>query len=410
MRCGIRSLIRNVFKMGVKQSKPKMCSDFPFLSDDNTIEAIKEANTLFILRGLPGSGKTTVAKDIAKKYKAISTILSAHDFKISPLVDESEADCNQYAKLDGQIQQEIKNNRGIIVVDDTHHNRKRLDCLFDLVGDSDYIVIIVAPKTEWRNDYKILAKQSTWKPPVEKLEDMGRSFEEHIIPYYFGWFLIRKNAKEMRKAATDFLNQLSESQEFLKEFVKYAEGHSEEDFNLQEYFQKRPSVLHCTTKFCNYGEVPDCASYAQCEVVEQSYSKSFVLKVTALFVTPRTVGARVQLDEQQQQLWPKGEVCEREGCSDDEADLPVSSRSHITLACAPGVKSVQTGLDLLEILMLEKSGNKPEWQGKTEKGELYCYGKGRWIVHLPEPIEVKTIFSGFYRKKNVQPTTESEGN
>uniref|UniRef100_UPI00398EBFDF 2',3'-cyclic-nucleotide 3'-phosphodiesterase isoform X2 n=1 Tax=Pristiophorus japonicus TaxID=55135 RepID=UPI00398EBFDF len=388
--------IRNLFRMGMKQSKPIKCGYFPFLNDDDTVDAIKEANTLFILRGLPGSGKSTIGQRIRQKYPQITAIASADQLEISPMAEESEAEGNRYAKLDTQIQQYFKESKGLIVVDDTHHIRKRLEYLFDLARDNDYIVIIVTPKTEWRDDCQSLANHSSWKPPVEKLTLMQSSYEQHIIPDFFGFFLLRRSSEEMRETAEDFLNLLSQNDIFITEFVKNVEWHSEEGFNLQEYFQKRPSVLHCTTKFCNYGTVPGCETYARCKAVEHYYSKSFVLKVIALFITPRTVGAHLLLSKQQQELWPKEEVAEDDGYY----------RSHITLACAPGEKAVTTGLDLLEFLRLEKMGSMPEHLVEMKKGELRCYGKGMWIVKLSKPIEVKTLFCGSYTKEKVQPTTE----
>ncbi|XP_062894109.1 2',3'-cyclic-nucleotide 3'-phosphodiesterase-like isoform X2 [Mobula hypostoma] len=177
------------------------------------------------------------------------------------------------------------------------------------------------------------------------------------------------------------------------------EWDSSKDFNLQEYFQKTPRMLHCTTKFCNYGKVPNCESYAEAKVVERSLSKSFVLKVSALFVTPRTAGARVLMDEHQKQLWPEEEEHEGAGSCGDEKALPRGSRSHITLACAPGVQAVQTGIDLLSILKIEEEKPNPEFHITLEEGQLLGLGQGVWIVNLPKPIEVNTIFSGFYAKK-----------
>ncbi|XP_067869550.1 2',3'-cyclic-nucleotide 3'-phosphodiesterase isoform X1 [Heterodontus francisci] len=390
--------------MGSKSSKLR--GDFPFLNDNDTIQTIKEAHTLFILRGLPGSGKSTISKLIEEKYRSISAVAFADGLGISPLVEEPKTDDNRYAQLDEQIQQGFKDSKNVIVVDDNHHSEKRLDDLLNLAKGNDYIVILVTPKTEWSNDCEKLAIKSQWKLSVEKLNKMKEGFQQHIIPDYFGWFLVRKSAEEMRKNAEEFLNLLSKNEEFTKEFVKNVQWHLEEDFNLQEYFQNRPTLLHCTTKFCDYGAVPHCESYAHSKAVEESYSKAFILKVTALFVTPRTVGARVSLDRHQKQLWPKEEVGDDGDDSGIKAGLPVGSRAHITLACAPGVKAVQTGLDLLDILKFEKAGNKPEYKVETEKGLLSLYSEGRCMINLSGPINVKTLFSGFYPKM-MQPTTES---
>ncbi|XP_051894598.1 2',3'-cyclic-nucleotide 3'-phosphodiesterase-like isoform X3 [Pristis pectinata] len=393
--------IRNLFKMGGKSSKPKVtqCNSFPFLEDRNTIETIKEAHSFFILRGLPGSGKSTIAKKITEKYSSISAIASADDLGIAPLVEESEADGSRYNKLDQQIQQYFEEDRKVIVVDDTHHDSNRLDYLFDLASGKDYIVFIVNPGTERSNNLPLLVKSSQWKLSLEKLQLLEPALKKSVIPFFFGWFLVKQDAEKLRNIAMEFLDQLSKNETFLKEFVKYVKWDSNEDFNLQEYFKKKPSVLHCTTMFCDYGKVPNSESYARAKVVEQSLSKAFVLKVSALFITPRTVGARVLLNEQQQQLWPEVKEHEDADSSGDKIELPHSSRSHITLACAPGVQAVQTGLDLLDILKAEKTKAASECQVTLEQGQLCCLGEGRWIVNLSNAIDVNTLFSGFYAKK-----------
>ncbi|XP_078080200.1 2',3'-cyclic-nucleotide 3'-phosphodiesterase isoform X2 [Mustelus asterias] len=385
MRSAVRRLIRNLVTMGQKTSKSKSNHDynhFPFFSDGDTIQTVKEAHTFFILRGLPGSVKSTFGPKLLATYP--SSI--ACTMETAPVAEQDESDGDWFAQVDEKIQQGMKDVKNVILVDDNHRSAQRLDYLAGLAKDNDYIVVIVTSVTKWEK-------------PADSLE--------RIIPYYFGWFLVRKSAQEMRKNAKDFLKLLTCNKEFLEEFKPNVEWHSEEEFNLQEYFQKRPSMLHCTTKFCNFGEAPGCESYARSKVVEQNYAKTFTLKVTALFVTPRTVGARVVLDKIQDLLWPREEASEGGGDS-AEAKLPFGSRSHISLACAPGIKAVQTGLDLLEILKLEEEGKKPEQQMETEEGLLSCYGLGRWIVKLPKPVEVKTLFSGFYQRKKL--TTDSEDN
>ncbi|XP_069762935.1 2',3'-cyclic-nucleotide 3'-phosphodiesterase isoform X2 [Narcine bancroftii] len=382
----------NLLKMGAlfSKSKPSQCHNFSFLEDTNTIEVIKEAHTFFILRGLPGSGKTTIAKQITERYPLISASVSADALKICPQ-EESEDDSSRYSKLDQQIEQCFEDGKKVIVVDDTHHYRQRLDYLFELARKKDYIVFLVDCRNPKSNDLNVLAKCSHWKLPVQSIKMMETSVKQIIIPYFFGWFLVKQDAEKMCEIAMDFLDQLSKTEAFLQEFEKHVNLDSKDGFNLQKYFQKKSSMLHCTTMFCDYGKVPNCESYAVDEVVNNSLHKSFVLKVSALFVTPRTVGARVLLDEQQQQLWPKAEEE-----NEIKMGLPRTSRSHITLACAPGVDMVQTGIDLLTILKDEKKGKLE--QVMIKQGPLWCLGDGQWIVNLPKPIQVKTLFSGFYAK------------
>lgn len=130
------------------------------------------------------------------------------------------------------------------------------------------------------------------------------------------------------------------------------------------------------------------------QVVKRSYSKAFKLSISALFVTPKTAGAQVVLNEQQLLLWPS----DVDKPSSSSESLPPGSRAHITLGCAADVQPVQTGLDLLEILQQEKGGSRGEEVGELPRGKLFSLGKGRWMLSLTKKMEVKAIFTGYYGK------------
>lgn len=127
----------------------------------------------------------------------------------------------------------------------------------------------------------------------------------------------------------------------------------------------------------------------------------FELSLTALFVTPRTFGARVILTEEQLLLWPTGDAA-----SDppEAASLPMGSRAHITLGCAEGVEPLQTGLDLLQILALAQEGQQGEPVTEMELGSLTYFGEGRWLLSLREPICASACFSSFYGHKELEAT------
>lgn len=138
------------------------------------------------------------------------------------------------------------------------------------------------------------------------------------------------------------------------------------------------------------------------QAVKQFYGSTCELSLTALFVTPRTVGARVSLTDEQLLLWPVDAETEAASVVPAAASLPRGSRAHITLGCAEGVEPVQTGLDLLEILALQQEGQ----QGETvamELGSLTYYGSGRWMLSLGEPVYAPACFSSYYQRKEVEP-------
>lgn len=57
--------------------------NFPFLRDVHSIEFIKNSKVMFIMRGLPGSGKSVIAQQIKQVYGDLAVICSADDFRVN---------------------------------------------------------------------------------------------------------------------------------------------------------------------------------------------------------------------------------------------------------------------------------------------------------------------------------------
>uniref|UniRef100_A0A673N8N9 Uncharacterized LOC107755574 n=1 Tax=Sinocyclocheilus rhinocerous TaxID=307959 RepID=A0A673N8N9_9TELE len=226
------------------------------------------------------------------------------------------------------------------------------------------------------------------KPPKEAETKQ----KEPELPLFFGWFLLPEEEERIKCATMDFLKTLDTLEAF-KEHISEFTGEAEKEVDLEQYFQN-PLQLHCTTKFCDYGKAEGAKEYAELQVVKESLAKSYELSVTALIVTPRTFGARVALTETQLKLWPEG--ADKEGVAPallpSVEALPAGSRAHVTLGCSAGVEEVQTGLDLLEILALQKEG-KEGTQVEMDLGTLTYLSEGRWFLALREPITADTTFT-----------------
>ncbi|NXA40908.1 CN37 phosphodiesterase, partial [Eudromia elegans] len=373
---------------------------FPFLDDDDTVATLRESKTFFILRGLPGSGKSTLAQAIQDRYKDACKVISVDTYKIVPAVRSAIPE--EYSKVDEDLVEYCKRDVGVIVLDDTHHERERLDQLFDIADKYRYKIIFAEPKTQWRIDCLQLKEKNQWKLSVEELKKMKPGLEKEFLPMYFGWFLSKRSSEILRKVGQAFLDELGSLKAFKKENKYFAPAIEDPKLkiDLTSYFVKRPpGVLHCTTKYTDFGKASGAEEYAQQEAVKAAYGRGFVLSISALFVTPKTVGARVDLSEQQLLLWP--------GDADKviPADnLPKGSRAHVTLGCASGVEALQTGLDLLEFVKLEKAGNKGEDVGELLGGKLQYFSNGMWMLVLSKKIDVRAIFSGYYGKGKLVPT------
>lgn len=226
--------------------------------------------------------------------------------------------------------------------------------------------------------------------------------KEPGLPLFFGWFLLPEEEERIKCATMDFLKTLDTLEAF-KQHISEFTGEAEKEVDLEQYFQTT-EPLHCTTMFCDYGKVEGAKEYAELQAVKDSLDKSDEISVTALLVTPRTFGARVELTETQMKLWPEGG--DKAGAPTTllpsiEA-VPAGSRAHVTLGCSAGVEPVQTGFDLLEILALQKE-SKEGTQVEMELGTLSYLGEGRWFLALREAITADATFSSFSENK---PTTE----
>lgn len=381
---------------------------FPFLENPKCVEIIKQEKTLFILRGLPGSGKSTLAKTIAEKYKPASKVISADTYKIKPSKQDSLP--KAYQQMDEDLESEFKKETGVIVVDDTHHDERRLNHLYDLADKFKYFVRFAVPGTPWKMETHKLVSKSHWKPSPANVTELMMCFKEIYVPlpYYFGWLLCSESAKILQEAGKNFWKQLEQNEKFIEKLPCSADG--KKSINLDEFFVTKPSRLHCTSKFCGNGNDSEAIKYASLEAVTNSLGDVFDLHITALFVTPRTAGAKVDLEEKELLLWP--DDAEKEAAEKQEnirSDLPKGCRAHITLGCAKGISAVETGLDLLHFLSEEKDGNQGEYIGHISGGELRYFSEGMWILCLKEKIKVKTHFEGVYHKKEQEvpaPKTE----
>ncbi|XP_056309238.1 2',3'-cyclic-nucleotide 3'-phosphodiesterase [Danio aesculapii] len=228
------------------------------------------------------------------------------------------------------------------------------------------------------------------------------------LPLFYGWFLLKEEEERIKCATMDFLKTLDTLEAF-KEHISEFTGEANKEVDLEQYFQNL-LPLHCTTKFCDYGKAEGAKEYAELQVVKEATGKSDELSVTALIVTPRTFGARVALTETQLNLWPEGEdkVGVPPTLLPGVESLPAGNRAHVTLGCSAGVEAVQTGLDLLEILVLQKEG-KEGTQVEMEMGTLSYLSEGRWYLTLREAITADTTFSSFSEDKPVSDQGKKDG-
>ena len=187
------------------------------------------------------------------------------------------------------------------------------------------------------------------------------------------------------------------------------------------------------------------------EACAKAAGRAFPLTVVGFFLTPRTWGARVSLSKEQMELWLEDKVstslspgssAQVSAVKNQHSKLPKTSkertpankvkeeeqvdleggfeacqttmvvqprvaevegsrwgrrpgrRAHITLGCAEGVRPVQAGKDLENIL--EELHLEDEKAGaEVEEGRLYLGGEAIYL-ELNQPITFSSLFTGSY--------------
>ncbi|CAG5118239.1 unnamed protein product [Candidula unifasciata] len=381
--------------------------NFPFLTDRKTFNYLNEKCTkvMFIMRGLSGSGKSSIARMIKSAFKHV-VICSADDFFYRPggiyvfdeaLLGAAHETCQKKAKKAclGQVP--------IVVIDNTNVRRWELRFYTALANSTGYVTVLVEPKTPWRWNAADLAARSLHGVSAEVLERKIAMFDD-VIPLYYGWFPNKTHSHHLiRLCLKSFGECLSKLPDFkrdlAKEFRIQSESTDEEITKgiLSAYSEGTSSpLLHCTSKFCARGKVPEAGQYHQRSDVQQACGRMFVLQVAGLVFTHKSVGARVSLRPSESALFSRPE--------ETDWDLNKSSASQ-TEQKASKQDLVNDSLeDYYEMLangnrkdkknpsrFLKKQQRKQKQalkQGKPVEGDSVMEKNGR--VHIPD-LEVSQL-------------------
>lgn len=177
---------------------------FAFLQDERTRAVLRESRTLFILRGLPGSGKTHLATAIKDVYEGVCSVVSA-DENVEP---ENDASGEGHKALDEAIQARCMSGTPVVVVDDANDTHDRLAWLGQHAELHLYCTLFPEPLTEWSRDPEKLVQKSKQGLEKDKIQALKVVLEETSIPLFFGWFLVLKSQERMKTMKVNFLKTL----------------------------------------------------------------------------------------------------------------------------------------------------------------------------------------------------------
>ena len=366
------------------RGSPERYLDFPILRDEDTIKYVRNNKLMVILKGLPGSGKTTIAKNIKKIYPDTVICSADYYFVSDGLYKKDKEKLNDaHTKCQQEANYAMIKNANVIVIDNTNIRHWQSVPYLKLCKKYKYLVLYIEPQTPWCFDTAELAVKTDRKLGEDFLTKMLNSYQANR-PTYYAWFFNELDSNLMKKIAWQWLKTaLSEVNEFEEDFLQLTQLKSLQD--ILEYFQKA-AALHVTAMFSNRGKSPGAMEYINNPLVKQSMGKCYPISTIGYVITPYTFGARVQLTKEELELWGQ------KASSDQN---PKGSCAHITLGTAPGVKPFKTYFDLMDVISCERTmKNVPTY--KLSKAVLKCYGDGRWVIYPETKVVVESFFSAYY--------------
>ncbi|XP_005108340.1 2',3'-cyclic-nucleotide 3'-phosphodiesterase [Aplysia californica] len=295
--------------------------NFPFITNRETVRYVNNSDSrvMFVLRGVSGSGKSTVVCTIKNLYATRAVVCSADNFFLTE-DGEYEFDEKLLSSAHSTCQQKVKEacHKGtpVVIVDNTNVKKWEMKFYLSLANRCGYVVILVEPKTPWKKNARELHKRNKHGVPLEVLQRKVNSFDD-IIPSYYGWFLNGKMSQKLSRFCSSLFMECQEKfpalkRDLLQELHVQPSLIDEETAQgiLTEYFshaaQSSP-LLHCTSRFCARGKVPGSTTYHNRRDVQAACGKSFCLTITAVVITRRTLSIRVSLGENQMPLFDRPE-------------------------------------------------------------------------------------------------------
>ncbi|XP_045611248.2 2',3'-cyclic-nucleotide 3'-phosphodiesterase isoform X1 [Procambarus clarkii] len=435
----------------ISQSREQLDNEdylrFPILLDKKTIEYAEKSKVMIILKGLPGSGKSHIARRIQKVFSDC-VVCSADSYFMNDGVYKFDRDRLKDAHRSCQEKACDAAQRGshVIVIDNTNVKTWESKYYLDLTKKYNYTPLILEAQTPWAMDPKELAQKNSHGVPEEVLVQKVKDYEP-VLPLYYWWFLNEADCRKVSLIAREWLEKALQVPSFFQDFSETTKLLTLKD--MLGYYSRNAkkgtyNVLHTTASVTRRGKTQNGMDYIQSAAVRNSLGKCFDLHIIGYVVTPRTFGARVKLGSSELELWGMDDnEIETENAMENSSDniditcnsaeeietschdtvtvipsnlksdkfCPTSgkgSRAHVTLGCASNIHPRTTGFDLINVVSCEQRVKEIKKSDGTEisdqkvetyaisEGTLRTYGDGIWVIYPEKEVIVSSLFSAFY--------------
>jgi len=160
----------------VNQIPPPSLFSCPALSD------VQDGHhVMVILRGLPGSGKSSLAEKIIKTaQQGISFSTDEFFIKRGVFTFKPELLGDAHAWNQRRAKDAVKDKRVLVVIDNTNTMAWEMRPYVELGLNNNYKVHIMEPNTDWKFKPKVLALKNSHNVPKQKIEIMLDRYEKDI--------------------------------------------------------------------------------------------------------------------------------------------------------------------------------------------------------------------------------------
>ncbi len=136
--------------------------DFPFLQNPDTVTFIKMSKIMILIKGLPGSGKSHLAREISKVYRDC-VICCADNLRPPDLKNPYPKDVltASHKRCTDVAEEAAKKGVHVIVVDNSNLRQWEMQPYLNIAKEYNYTEIVAEPKTSWKWNPVELAAKST---------------------------------------------------------------------------------------------------------------------------------------------------------------------------------------------------------------------------------------------------------
>ena len=238
----------NQISFSEKEEEYQEHSQLSILIHRPSIQSLQGSLTMLIMRGLPGSGKSSLVRRILKTYPQAEVCSADAYFTQADGSYQYDRDKIKEAHIYSQEKAEAlcRDACNLVIVDNTHVKRWELQPYLNIATKFRYSVVILEPQTPWAKDPEQLAMRNSHNVKESVIRKKVKEWQE-IRPRYFCWQLNLADSHLLLMQAKNFLHLAAMSCPSLRDWLnkggKLEEVDNEKGDVNEEYAQLTPDRL-----------------------------------------------------------------------------------------------------------------------------------------------------------------------